>query len=78
MLGVVHAQAQTRRLAAAHPQDHRFSPAEVDHRGGLQGAGASGDHAGNLVLEALANLLGVIQRLGFARRDQGGGPQRGE
>jgi hypothetical protein len=43
---------------------------------GLQRAGASVDHASQVVLESLADLLGVVQRLGLARRYQRGGQQR--
>jgi hypothetical protein len=52
------------------------SAGHVHHGGRLGGAGAGVDHRRNAVGEVLKNHLRVVERLGLAGRDQGGGQQR--
>ena len=69
-------QAEQPRVAAALAHQHRRVAGQVDHRGRLHRAGAGIDHRLHQLLEAVADLVRVVHRLGLAGRDQRGGEQR--
>ena len=48
---------------------------QIDHGGGFQRAGSRVNHASHLVLVALADILGIVQRFSFTIRNQGSGKQ---
>nr|GEU28413.1 hypothetical protein [Tanacetum cinerariifolium] len=53
-----------------------FGARQVDHGGGLHAAGAAVNHQFQLLAEALADGVGIVERFRFAGHDQGGAQQR--
>ena len=70
-------QPQYSRVTAALAQHHgiaaRAHGRQVNHCGGLHGAGAGIDHGRQRMLEQSAYVLRVIEGFGLAWRYQGGG-----
>src|SRR6476469_9834613 len=73
-------ETEHRERSAALTHQHgiaaRAHRSEVDHGGRFRGAGARVDYGADLLLEAVADLRGVVQGLGFAGRNERGRQQR--
>jgi hypothetical protein len=69
-------KAQGCDIPTSLANDHGITPGQVHDGCGLQCTGACVNHRAHLVFIAVANLVGVIERVGLADGNQRGGQQR--